>query len=85
MKKRTDLLNYIDFPLFSFEVGVIKPNLKIFKEMLKITNIKPKECIMIGDKLNDDVIPPRKINMNSILYIDYENLKKELKKYSILI
>ncbi|HLD49006.1 MAG TPA: HAD-IA family hydrolase [archaeon] len=85
IKKKTDLLNYIDYPLFSFDVGVIKPNLKFFRAMLNISKCKPKETIMIGDKLNDDVIPPKSLGMSAILFKDYEQLKKELTSFGIFI
>lgn len=83
--KKSNLLKYIDYPLFSYYVKVIKPNLKFFKKMLKISKCKPEESIMIGDKLEDDVIPPRKIGMNSIHYKNYEKLKKDLKKFNVNI
>lgn len=85
IKNRTKLLEYIDFPIFSFNVGVIKPDLKIFYELLKVSNSKPEETIMIGDKLRDDVLPPRQIGMNSILYQNYDSLKIELERYAIKI
>jgi len=85
IKRKTNLLEYIDYPLFSFDVGVIKPNLKFFMKMLEIAKCKPKETIMVGDKLNDDVIPPKELGMNSILYTDYETLKKELASFGISI
>lgn len=85
IRQKTDLLEYIDYPLFSFDVGVIKPNLKFFTKMLDISKCKPEEVIMIGDKLNDDVIPPKKIGINSILYTDYETLKKELVSFGISV
>lgn len=85
VKQKTKLLDYIDYPLFSFDVGVVKPNPKFFKKMLKITKCKPKETIMIGDKLTDDVIPPRKIGINSILYTNYEQLKRDLSSFSITL
>lgn len=85
IKKKTQLLDYIDYPLFSFDVEVIKPDLKFFKEMLKIANCKPEETIMIGDKLNDDVLPPNELGMNAILYTDYESLKKDLASFGVVI
>lgn len=85
VNKRTKLLEQIDYPLFSFDVGVIKPNLNFFKRMLKISKCKPSETIMVGDKTGDDVIPPRKLGMNSILYTDYKTLKKDMKKFNINI
>lgn len=84
IKKRTNLLKYIDYPLFSFDVGVIKPHPKIFKQMLKISKLKPNETVMIGDNKGDDVIPPRKLGMKAIHYQNPAQLKKELKKLKIL-
>lgn len=85
IKRKTELLRHIDYPLFSFDVGVIKPDIKFFQEMLKLSKCGPEECIMIGDKLKDDVEPPKSIGMNAILFIGYEQLKKELFSFGILI
>jgi len=86
VRKKTDLLDYIDYPLFSFDVKTIKPDLKIYKEMLKIAKIKPEEMIMIGDNPLDDVYPAISLGINAIEFTgDYEKLKKDLKKYKILV
>jgi putative hydrolase of the HAD superfamily len=83
LKNKTKLLKYIDYPIFSFDVGVIKPNPKIFRALLKKAKCKPKEVIMIGDNFKDDVIPAKKMGINAIHYTTYEALKEELKKYGI--
>jgi 8-oxo-dGTP diphosphatase/putative hydrolase of the HAD superfamily len=83
LTQKTNLLEYIDYPLFSFDVGTIKPDARLFKEMLKIADCKPEEAVMIGDKMNDDVIPAKKLGMWAIYYKDYKNLKKELLKLGI--
>ena len=85
IRKRTNILDFIDYPLFSYDVGVIKPNLKFFTKMLEISDCKPEDTIMVGDNLNDDVIPPKSIGMNAIHYKNYEQLKKELASFSIKI
>ncbi|MFH1111612.1 MAG: HAD family hydrolase [Patescibacteria group bacterium] len=85
LKKKTNLLKYIDYPLFSYQVGAIKPSLIFFKALLKKTNYKPSQCLMIGDKIEDDVLAPRKLGINSILFESYNQLKKELINYSIII
>ena len=86
VRKKTDLLDYIDYPLFSFDVKTIKPDPKIYKEMLKIAKIKPEEMIMIGDNPLDDVYPAISLGINAIEFTgDYEKLKKDLKKYKILV
>lgn len=83
IKKKTKLLKYIDYPLFSFDVGIIKPDLKFFKKMLKIAKCKPEETIMVGDTPKADVIPPRKLGMNAIHFKNYRHLKRNLAAFSI--
>ena len=85
IKNKTRILDYIDYPLFSFDIGVIKPDLKVFQKMLEISWCKPEESIMIGDKMWDDVLPPREIWMNSCLFENYEQLKKDLLDYNIVL
>lgn len=83
IKEKTKLLDYVDYPVFSFQVGAIKPNLKIFRRLLKISGYKPNEVLMVGDKPKDDVFPPRKIGMSAIEYKNYKQLEKEFLKFSI--
>ena len=83
IKNKIKLLDYINYPLFSFDVGIIKPSLEFFKEMLKISKFKSKEIIMIGDKKDDDIIPARKVGMNAIHFKNYNQLKEDLKKFGV--
>jgi len=85
LKRKTKLLDCIDCPLFSFDVGVVKPNLLFFRKMLKLAKCRAEETIMVGDKLEDDVIPPRKIGMHSILYTNYAALKKEMAHFGVFV
>lgn len=85
LKRKTNLLDYIDYPLFSFEVGTIKPDLAFFEKMLEITACKPEEVIMVWDKLHDDVLPPRELGMNSILFENYEQLKSDFASFGIVL
>ena len=85
LKEKTKILDYVDYSLFSFDVGIIKPNPKIFEKMLEISWYKPKETIMIWDKLVDDVRPPRELWMNSCLFENYEQLKKDLLAFDIIL
>lgn len=85
VREKTSILNYIDYPLFSFDVWTIKPDLKIYERMLEISWCNPEESIMIGDKMWDDVLPPRELWMNSCLFEDYEQLKIDLLDYGIVL
>jgi HAD superfamily hydrolase (TIGR01549 family) len=84
LKSKTNLLNYIDVPIFSFEIGAVKPNPKIYLELINKTNYSPEEILIIGDKLNEDVLTPRRFGFNSIHFKTYNQLIQELnKKYKI--
>jgi len=83
--KKYSMLKYFDYVLFSCQIGVLKPHPKIFKKMLKIARCKPEEMLMIGDSLKDDVIPSKKLGINSIQFKNISQLKKELKSFCIKI
>lgn len=53
--KRINLLSYVDFIVSSEEVGVEKPNEKLFYRCAQKAACKPCECLMIGDSLEKDV------------------------------
>ncbi|SCX09578.1 putative hydrolase of the HAD superfamily [Ruminococcaceae bacterium P7] len=68
-KERLDkfgLLKYIDLVIASAEEGVAKPDLRIFEIALDRSNCKPEEAIMVGDRLDNDIIPANKIGMTSV-------------------
>ena len=83
--EKLGLLKYIDYPLFSYDVGVVKPNLKIYRKMLEKSGFKPGEVLMIGDNYEHDVVAPKKLGLNAIHYLGYSNLKKELKGFGIIL
>jgi len=83
LKKKTNLLDYIDYPVFSFDLGMIKPDVRMFQEVLKKADCKPEEAIMIGDKMDDDFFSAKSIGMNAVLFRSYEQLKKDLARFSI--
>lgn len=85
IKEKTAILDYIDYPLFSFELGTIKPDLAFFEKMLEITACKPEETIMVWDKLDDDVLPPRELGMHAILFENYEQLKSDFASFGIVL
>lgn len=57
---------YFDIIISSAEEGCSKPDLKIFKLALKKANCNASECIMIGDRIDNDILPAEKIGMKTI-------------------
>ena len=60
------ILKYFDLVIASEEVLVSKPDKEIFNIALSKINSKPQECIMIGDRLDNDIIPANQIGMKTI-------------------
>ncbi len=80
------LLKHIDYPVFSFQVGVVKPDPVIFLEVQRRALVYNNEILMIGDNYEHDVVGPKKLGMNAI-YFDgnFKKLKEDLKKYNIFL
>lgn len=68
-KERLDklgLLKYIDLVITSAEEGVAKPDLRIFQIALDRADSKAEEAVMVGDRLDNDIIPANKIGMTTV-------------------
>ncbi|KAJ8975745.1 hypothetical protein NQ317_015367 [Molorchus minor] len=81
----TKLRHYFQFVLTSYEIGIEKPDPKIFEEamhMSKLKNLKPNECLHIGDTVLLDYLGTRNSNWHGILINDKdpEHLKKKYSK-----
>ena len=57
---------YINLVIASAEEGVAKPDLRIFQIALARADCKPEEAIMVGDRLDNDIIPANKIGMTTV-------------------
>lgn len=57
---------YINLVIASAEEGVAKPDLRIFRIALDRANCKPEEAIMVGDRIDNDIIPANKIGMTTV-------------------
>ena len=60
------IAGYFDFIVSSAEAGFAKPDLKIFRLALKNAGCLPNESYMIGDRLDNDIVPAAKIGMKTI-------------------
>lgn len=60
------LMEYIDSVLSSTEEGLSKPDIRFFGRALKNNNCIAGESVMIGDRLDNDIFPAKKIGMKTI-------------------
>ncbi|KAK9703651.1 Haloacid dehalogenase-like hydrolase [Popillia japonica] len=71
--ENTKLKGYFDFILTSYEVGYEKPDTRIFERAMeesKIPNLKPEECLHIGDRALVDYVGARNTRWHAILVND---------------
>jgi HAD superfamily hydrolase (TIGR01549 family) len=59
--------NYFDFIMTGYEAGCDKTNPKMYRKVVEILNVRPKEAVMIGDDVPIDIVLPRKLGINAIL------------------
>ena len=57
---------YINLVIASAEEGVAKPDLRIFQIALARADCKPEEAVMVGDRIDNDIIPANKIGMTTM-------------------
>ena len=57
---------YFDVVMASAEAGCAKPDPKLFSMALEQAKCEPSEAIMIGDRLDNDIIPAKKLGMKTI-------------------
>lgn len=61
------LADIIDHLVFSFEVGLKKPDPEVYLLMLKRMGLLPHNTLMIGDNIYCDVQGPKSVGMNAVL------------------
>lgn len=71
-----------DSVIISCDVGVRKPNPKIYKLLLKKLKFKPSQCIFI-DNQQWNIAPAKKFGFKTILYKNNKQLFKQLEKYLV--
>ncbi|MCK8061487.1 MULTISPECIES: HAD family hydrolase [unclassified Fusibacter] len=54
---------YVDAYFFSYEQGMMKPNLELFKRALHYFDVEPRHAMMVGDSLKADIEPARSLGM----------------------
>jgi len=79
-----DFLKYFDKLILSHEVGAIKPENKIYKEVESYTNQSP-ECHIFIDDIAEYVNAAKKRGWNGIQFVNCEKLLSDFKSYNILI
>lgn len=64
--RRAGLLRHFPVVVCSEDVGLGKPEPKIFLEACRRAGAEPQRCVYIGDNIDSDVLPSRALGMRGI-------------------
>ncbi len=78
LKQETKLLNYIDYPLYSYDLNVLKPDIKAFESMVKLSDEISKNIIFVSNNRKRDIIPAKKLGFKTIYFKDIDELEKKM-------
>src|SRR5690625_2900919 len=72
--ERLAIYDLFDTIIVSSEVGIEKPNKKIFDILLSETNLKPDEILYVGDNYYDDVRGSRTVGIETALLNRFDRI-----------
>ncbi len=60
------LRQYLDVIAASAEIGYAKPDKEIFEKAFELAECTAEESVMVGDRLDNDIIPAKAIGMKTV-------------------
>ena len=80
---------YFDIVVASAEAGCAKPDIRIFTMALKKAKCEPEEAYMVGDRLDNDILPAKKLGMKTVWvrqgYARYQCIDDECKRPDYIV
>ncbi|MCR4948480.1 MAG: HAD family hydrolase [Treponema sp.] len=61
-----DLIQYFKYIISSWDVKIMKPDIRIFEYALDKANCAPQETCMIGDRLDNDILPAKALGIKTV-------------------
>ena len=65
--EKHSILDCFTFHFTQDDFSITKPDPRYYEQILKKCGVAPEECIMVGDRIDKDVIPARQVGMKTIL------------------
>lgn len=84
LEKEFDYHKLFDSVLYSFEVGISKPDRKAYQLILEQLKVKPDECIFIDDSIQN-LEGAKLLGITTVLFENAEQLVKDLRSLNIRI
>lgn len=66
MIRASELFPLIDVPLISYEQGLYKPDPELYRRMIERLEVKPEECLYVGDGGSKELFAAREAGMRPV-------------------
>ena len=55
------------FPFIQDDFPLTKPDPRYYEQVAETCGAAPGECIMVGDRVDNDIVPPKILGMKTVL------------------
>lgn len=83
LEERFGFLEKFDVHVFSYEVGVLKPDKGIFEALIEAAKCRPEEIIYSDDN-ESKLAGARMLGITCFLYVDFNSFMQQLRKLGIV-
>jgi putative hydrolase of the HAD superfamily len=66
LEKRS-ILDCFTYRLTQDDFSITKPDLRYYEQIVEACGVDPQQCIMVGDRIDKDIIPAKQLGMKTIL------------------
>lgn len=84
LNKKFNFLNDFDVQVFSYQVGAMKPDTKIFQSLIDQSGCLPDEIVFADDK-ESNVKAAKSLGINAFLFTTFENFVHQLNQLGVAI
>ena len=77
--KKSPLYSYFCESVFSFQIGIMKPDPRIYTYLLSKLRIEPSLCLYVGDGGSDEIRTARYLGMKTVLVTHFNSLNANKK------
>jgi putative hydrolase of the HAD superfamily len=84
LDERFNFLKDFDVAVYSYEVGIAKPDKKIFQELVKLSGVSPKEIVFADDDI-EKISGAKEVGIQAFLYEDFDKFVDKLKALGVVL
>ncbi|HSX39743.1 MAG TPA: HAD family phosphatase, partial [Candidatus Saccharimonadales bacterium] len=84
LNNKFGFLDLFDVQVFSYKVGYIKPDKRIFEELVSAAEVAPEE-IVYSDDDEQKMDGAKELGINTFVYTNFEDFKKNLESLGVSV